>query len=146
MTTTYDPKDLVGIAEVAEMAKISRQAVLNWTARNIDFPLPVLRLRATPVFSRKAVQAWLEKTGRVATPDRPLVGTHRQGSKPLAIEAGSKIRLSVWNGNAFREVIGTVEGIEPSSDGDEIIYLSEDSDMAYFVSQVVEINGKPVTE
>ena len=45
------------------MAGVSRQAVVNWRNRFLDFPLPVAELRAGPVFSREQVQAWLWKRG-----------------------------------------------------------------------------------
>ena len=57
-----DP-ELVGIHEVASMAGVSRQAVVNWRSRLADFPSPVAELRAGPVFSREQVQAWLWKRG-----------------------------------------------------------------------------------
>lgn len=57
-----DP-ELVGIHEVASMAGVSRQAVVNWRNRFPDFPLPVAELRAGPVFSREQVRAWLWKRG-----------------------------------------------------------------------------------
>jgi len=57
-----DP-ELVGIHEVASMAGVSRQAVVNWRSRLLDFPSPVAELRAGPVFSREQVQAWLWKRG-----------------------------------------------------------------------------------
>ena len=45
------------------MAGVSRQAVVNWRSRPLDFPSPVAELRAGPVFSREQVQAWLWKRG-----------------------------------------------------------------------------------
>ena len=57
-----DP-ELLGIHEVASMAGVSRQAVVNWRNRFSDFPLPVAELRAGPVFSREQVRAWLWKRG-----------------------------------------------------------------------------------
>jgi hypothetical protein len=55
--------DLVGLAEIAEMAGVSRQAVTNWTARHDSFPQPLARLAAGPVWQRAAVAAWLETQG-----------------------------------------------------------------------------------
>ena len=57
-----DP-ELLGIHEVASMAGVSRQAVVNWRNRFSDFPLPVAELRAGPVFSREQMRAWLWKRG-----------------------------------------------------------------------------------
>ena len=54
-------KELVGINEIAEMAGRSRQAVVNWRARNSDFPNPVVELASGPVFRRSHVRSWLRK-------------------------------------------------------------------------------------
>ncbi|MFP5237644.1 MAG: AAA family ATPase [Acidobacteriota bacterium] len=53
--------DLIGVNEVAELAKVSRQAVSNWRMRFADFPQPVAELRAGPVFRARQVQAWLRR-------------------------------------------------------------------------------------
>ena len=53
--------DLVGINEIAELAKVSRQAVANWRARFPDFPKPVAELRAGPVFRARQIQSWLRR-------------------------------------------------------------------------------------
>jgi chromosome partitioning protein len=53
--------DYVGINEIAEFAKTSRQAVANWRARFKDFPKPVADLKAGPVFRLTQVRAWLRK-------------------------------------------------------------------------------------
>src|SRR5579859_34319 len=53
--------DYVGINEIAEFAKTSRQAVANWRARFKDFPRPVADLKAGPVFRLTQVRAWLRK-------------------------------------------------------------------------------------
>jgi len=49
--------DLVGLAEVAEMLDTSRRQALRWTQRP-DFPEPVIRLRATPVWESREVRRW----------------------------------------------------------------------------------------
>jgi chromosome partitioning protein len=53
--------DYVGINEIAEFAKTSRQAVANWRVRFKDFPKPVADLRAGPVFRMTQIRAWLRK-------------------------------------------------------------------------------------
>jgi chromosome partitioning protein len=53
--------DLVGIAEIAAMARVGSTAVANWRARGQGFPEPVAELRAGPVFSRVAVRRWLRR-------------------------------------------------------------------------------------
>jgi chromosome partitioning protein len=63
--------DLVGIAEIAIMARVSTAAVANWRARQRGFPEAVAELRAGPVFSRVAVRRWLRRQrkgrGRMST-------------------------------------------------------------------------------
>jgi chromosome partitioning protein len=53
--------DLVGINEIAEMAKTSRQAVANWRSRMPDFPKPLVDLASGPVFRRSQVRSWLRR-------------------------------------------------------------------------------------
>lgn len=53
-----DPADLGGLAEVANACGVTRQAVLNWPKRYSDFPAPVVRLAATPVWRLTEVVAW----------------------------------------------------------------------------------------
>lgn len=53
--------DYVGIHEIAQMAGITKQAVVNWRARFPDFPSPIAELKSGPVFSRELVQMWLRK-------------------------------------------------------------------------------------
>lgn len=54
-------EELVGIHEIAEMAGVSSQAVVNWRTRHPNFPEPEAELRAGPVFRRGQVRAWLRK-------------------------------------------------------------------------------------
>ena len=61
--------DLVGLAEIAEMAGVSRQAVTNWTARHDSFPEPLARLAAGPVWRRTDIAKWLVAQGLQA--DKP---------------------------------------------------------------------------
>lgn len=53
--------ELVGINEIAAVAKVSRQAVANWRVRSADFPEPIAELASGPVFRRSRVRAWLRK-------------------------------------------------------------------------------------
>jgi len=53
--------DLVGLAEVAEMARVRRTVVSNWRARDDRFPAPVADLRSGPVFDRDAVEQYLRR-------------------------------------------------------------------------------------
>jgi chromosome partitioning protein len=54
-------QELVGIHEIAALAKVSRAAVTNWRSRFADFPQPIVDLRAGPVFRRDQVLEWLRK-------------------------------------------------------------------------------------
>ena len=54
------PDDLVGVAEVAAMLNISRTQANRWTRRP-DFPEPLARLRATPVWRANDVKAWAKQ-------------------------------------------------------------------------------------
>lgn len=56
-----EQKDLVGINEIAAMAKVSKQAVTNWRTRFSDFPAPVVELAAGPVFKTTQVRSWLRR-------------------------------------------------------------------------------------
>jgi chromosome partitioning protein len=62
--------DLVGIAEIAEIAGVSTAAVGNWRKRDARFPSPVRELRAGPVFSAAAVQRWLHSKRKVLMSNR----------------------------------------------------------------------------
>jgi chromosome partitioning protein len=52
--------DLVGISEVAELARVSRQAVANWRLRYDNFPKPLQQLQSGPVWRREAIEAWVK--------------------------------------------------------------------------------------
>jgi chromosome partitioning protein len=54
------PDNLVGIAEIAEIAKVSRQVVSNWRHRYEDFPPPLRTLQSGPVWNREAIEIWLK--------------------------------------------------------------------------------------
>lgn len=64
MKKKVDPNNLVGIAEIAEFAGVTKQAVTNWAARHPKFPKPVRVLKAGPVFLATDVAEWLEASGR----------------------------------------------------------------------------------
>jgi hypothetical protein len=58
--------DLVGIAEIAERAGVTKDAVQKWRQRYADFPQPVAQLAATPVWAWQDVARWIEASGRGA--------------------------------------------------------------------------------
>src|SRR6266516_1068560 len=53
--------ELLGLQEIAGLAKVSPAAVGNWRKRFVDFPAPVAQLGAGPVFRRDQVLTWLKK-------------------------------------------------------------------------------------
>ena len=52
---------LVGVFEVAEMAKVSPSAVANWRKRFPDFPTPLAELKSGPVFGENQIKLWLAR-------------------------------------------------------------------------------------
>lgn len=56
--------DIVGINEIADMAGVSRQAVVNWRTRATDFPLPLQELASGPIFRRAQILTWLRRNNR----------------------------------------------------------------------------------
>lgn len=56
--------DIVGINEIAEIAGVSRQAVVNWRSRAADFPHPLRELASGPVFRGAQIRAWLRRNNR----------------------------------------------------------------------------------
>ncbi|PPD58557.1 helix-turn-helix transcriptional regulator [Dehalogenimonas etheniformans] len=51
---------LAGLSEVAEMANVTKQVVINWRTRFEDFPSPVVELAAGPVWLREDINDWLK--------------------------------------------------------------------------------------
>ncbi len=62
----------MGLAEVANLLGVTKRTALSYTARD-DFPTPLQRLAATPVWRRDDVLAWAEATLplRTGRPKRP---------------------------------------------------------------------------
>jgi len=54
------PENLVGVAEISEMAKTSKQVVSNWRHRYDDFPRPLRTLQSGPVWDREIITDWLK--------------------------------------------------------------------------------------
>jgi len=51
---------LVGVAEIAEFAKVTKQAVTNWRLRYDNFPRPVQTLQSGPLWQRETVESWVK--------------------------------------------------------------------------------------
>jgi hypothetical protein len=58
------PGRLVGLAEVAELFGVSKRTASRYALRS-DFPIPVARLRAGPIWLEDDLRNW-------AAPDRPV--------------------------------------------------------------------------
>jgi hypothetical protein len=57
--TFYQDK-LVGVAEIAKLARVSKPAVNQWRDRHADFPEPVAELEMGPVFLMDEVEVWVK--------------------------------------------------------------------------------------
>lgn len=53
--------ELVGIAEVAAFAGVSKQAVNNWRLRYDNFPRPSEELQSGPVWHREPIETWVRE-------------------------------------------------------------------------------------
>jgi chromosome partitioning protein len=51
---------LVGVAEIANLANVSKQAVSNWQQRYDSFPKPLQRLQTGPVWDKEVVARWIK--------------------------------------------------------------------------------------
>lgn len=60
------PQDLVGATEAAQLLGVSRQRV-GQLAERPDFPAPIARISAGPVWTRASVHAFMERWGRKIT-------------------------------------------------------------------------------
>jgi hypothetical protein len=67
---------LAGMAEIADLAGLTRQAVTNLRARDQAFPAPIADLRSGPVFRERDVLAYLRTRGK--TIETPRYGDVRR--------------------------------------------------------------------
>lgn len=61
---------LAGIAEIAELFEVSKQTALKYAGRP-DFPAPIDRLAAGPVWKRSDVERWGRTHRPPLRPGRP---------------------------------------------------------------------------
>lgn len=61
---TVQVDDLTCLVDVARRLGVTRQAASVWQYRHADFPKPIVVLANGPIFSRRAIDRWLRKTGR----------------------------------------------------------------------------------
>jgi predicted DNA-binding transcriptional regulator AlpA len=57
---TAPEEPLVGLAEVAELLGVTKRTATTYSARD-DFPKPLQRLAATPVWRRAEVESWAKQ-------------------------------------------------------------------------------------
>jgi type I restriction enzyme M protein len=70
---TDNQRDLVGVAEIAELAGVGRSAVSNWIKRRPKgFPSPVSESRAGPMFNAEEIVSWLETHKKITVAPKPL--------------------------------------------------------------------------
>ena len=53
--------ELLGLAEIAALCRVTKQVVANWRARKFNFPLPIAQLKSGPVWQKADIVAWAEK-------------------------------------------------------------------------------------
>jgi chromosome partitioning protein len=82
-----DNSNLIGIAEIAKLARVSVAAVGNWRNRHPDFPVPRATLQSGPVFDKMQISEWLNR---------------RNGGMPITIslfnnKGGVGKTTTLWN-------------------------------------------------
>ena len=55
--------DILGLAEVAEIAGVSKQVVSNWRKRRKTFPIPYTELKMGPIWynQRGEIEEWIKQ-------------------------------------------------------------------------------------
>jgi chromosome partitioning protein len=53
-----DGDELLGLAEVAALLGVSKQAVANWRTRREDFPEPTAELKSGPIWNKDKIVEW----------------------------------------------------------------------------------------
>jgi len=62
-----EKQKLVGIAEIAELAKVTKQAVANWRMRYDSFPKPTQALQSGAVWDLEKIEDWIKSFQRKET-------------------------------------------------------------------------------
>lgn len=63
--------DLIGISEIAEILRVSRQRVDKLSRTDPGFPAPVARIQAGRIWRASDVAAWLSRRPNSGPDDRP---------------------------------------------------------------------------
>lgn len=61
MTDLIAPSNIVGISEIAKMARRSNSNVANWSLLFSDFPKPIASLYCGRLWNKTQIQLWLSK-------------------------------------------------------------------------------------
>jgi len=87
--------DLVGLSEVAEMAGVSRQAVVNWRARFSDFPAPSAELASGPVWVKEDIEKWLKiREGNMESVITGVTGSGKPEAKEMDLSDFDHVELA----------------------------------------------------
>ena len=79
---------LVGVAEIAEIFGVSRQAASNWRERHSDFPTPIASLKSGPVWELPDILAWAGDRGmQVKTSKISTLGPSHDARAPCVVVA-----------------------------------------------------------
>lgn len=70
-----DSEQLLGVSEVAALAGVTRQTVVNWRRRDPAFPGPVAELSSGPVFDRTQIRNYLTIHRRKGTSLTNIIST-----------------------------------------------------------------------
>lgn len=55
--------EVAGLAEIAQLARVSPQLVSNWAKRSEDMPKPLARLKCGPIWDKAEITKWLVSLG-----------------------------------------------------------------------------------
>ena len=76
---------LVGVAEIADMFGVSRQAASNWRERHADFPTPAASLRSGPVWELSDIVAWANERGMHVKTEKAAVRVTEGGGEAKCV-------------------------------------------------------------
>lgn len=80
-----DGDELIGVAEIAELAGVTKAAVANWRARgSTGFPPPAVETKSGPLYRKPEIEAWLSERDVPAQQSKP---DEEATDEPLGIES-----------------------------------------------------------
>lgn len=138
---TQHPSNLVGIAEIAERAGVTKVTVQQWRQRHADFPAPEVQLAATPVWRWPTIERWLRETGRMeqgmtntlyvydteTDEPHPIVAVYEGADNRQCEEAADRDWPSDRYGQTYSPAIGSNDGLV-WPEGVEVTVLSRESE------------------